>query len=74
MIQERTVLEHTVARLNQLPLAGYVLAIGEQDNVAKMLAIFQSRTGKPISVWADAERVNSGAECTYDLSVSNLPI
>ena len=25
MIQEQTVLEHTVSRLNQLPLAGYVL-------------------------------------------------
>ncbi len=50
MIQERTVLEHTVARLNQLPLAGYVLAIGEQDNVAKCCHFPVKR--KPISVWA----------------------
>ena len=34
-----TVLEHTVARLNQLPLTGYVLAIGEQDNIAQTLAL-----------------------------------
>ncbi|MCL6231445.1 MULTISPECIES: 2-C-methyl-D-erythritol 4-phosphate cytidylyltransferase [Acinetobacter] len=34
-----TVLEHTVARLNQLPLTGYVLAIGEQDNIAQTLEL-----------------------------------
>lgn len=34
-----TVLEHTVARLNQLPLTGYVLAIGKQDNIAQTLAL-----------------------------------
>ena len=49
MIQERTVLEHTVARLNQLPLTGYVLAIGVQDNVAKTLPFSGWR--KPIFVW-----------------------
>ncbi|MFC6052549.1 2-C-methyl-D-erythritol 4-phosphate cytidylyltransferase [Acinetobacter sp. Ac_877] len=36
-ILDKTVLEHSVQRLNQLPLSGYVLAIGEQDNVAKTL-------------------------------------
>ena len=38
MIQGQTVLEHTVARLNQLPLTGYVLAINEKDDVAQTLA------------------------------------
>nr|WP_174505757.1 2-C-methyl-D-erythritol 4-phosphate cytidylyltransferase [Acinetobacter sp. Marseille-Q1620] len=37
MIQGKTVLEHTVSRLNTLDLAGYVLAIAEDDNVAKNL-------------------------------------
>lgn len=36
-IQEHTVLEHTVNRLNSLDLAGCVLAIGAQDNFAKSL-------------------------------------
>lgn len=36
-IQDQTVLEHTVNRLNQLPLAGCVLAIGEQDDFAHQL-------------------------------------
>lgn len=35
----KTVLEHTVTRLNTLPLVGYVLAIGEQDNIAKNLPL-----------------------------------
>lgn len=39
MIQGQTVLEHTVARLNQLPLQGYVLAISAQDHVAASLAL-----------------------------------
>ena len=38
LIQNKTVLEHTIARLNQLPLTGYVLAIGANDTVAKTLA------------------------------------
>ena len=37
LIQNKTVLEHTVERLNQLPLAGYVLAIGVNDTVAQSL-------------------------------------
>lgn len=36
-IQNKTVLEHTVSRLNSLDLAGLVLAISEQDEVAPML-------------------------------------
>ncbi|MCH7340336.1 2-C-methyl-D-erythritol 4-phosphate cytidylyltransferase [Acinetobacter higginsii] len=37
-IQDHTVLEHTVNRLNSLDLAGCVLAIGAQDNFAKTLS------------------------------------
>jgi 2-C-methyl-D-erythritol 4-phosphate cytidylyltransferase len=37
-IQNRTVLEHTVNRLNTLDLAGCVLAIGESDNFARTLS------------------------------------
>ena len=37
-IQNRTVLEHTVNRLNTLDLAGCVLAIGENDNFARTLS------------------------------------
>lgn len=57
MIQERTVLEHTVARVNQLPLMGYVLAIGAQDNVAKTLPF--SSLKKAHFCLGGAERVNS---------------
>ncbi len=41
-IKQKTVLEHTVSRLTALPLAGYVLAIGAQDTVAKTLSFEQS--------------------------------
>ncbi|OCY54220.1 2-C-methyl-D-erythritol 4-phosphate cytidylyltransferase [Acinetobacter pittii] len=37
-IQNTTVLEHTVRRITQLPLNGYVLAIGTQDTFAQTLA------------------------------------
>ena len=47
MIQERTVLEHTVSRLIQLPLAGYVLAIGAQDDVAKTLPLSRLECAEP---------------------------
>lgn len=57
MIQERTVLEHTVARLNQLSLTGYVLAIGEHDHVAKTLNF--SEQHKAHFCLGGAERVNS---------------
>lgn len=57
MIQERTVLEHTVSRLNQLPLAGYVLAIGARDDVAKTLPL--SHLDKAHFCLGGAERVNS---------------
>ena len=57
MIQEQTVLEHTVSRLNQLPLAGYVLAIGAQDDVAKTLPL--SHLDKAHFCLGGAERVNS---------------
>jgi 2-C-methyl-D-erythritol 4-phosphate cytidylyltransferase len=31
MIQSQTVLEHTVSRLNQMPIFGYILALSEDD-------------------------------------------
>jgi 2-C-methyl-D-erythritol 4-phosphate cytidylyltransferase len=57
MIQDKTVLEHTVARLNHLPLAGYVLAIGAQDHVAQNLALAQK--DKAHFCLGGAERVDS---------------
>ena len=39
IIENKTVLAHTIDRLNELPLAGYVLAIGEQDHYAQTLAL-----------------------------------
>ena len=56
-IADQTVLEHTIARLNQLPLTGYVLAIGEQDNVAKTLPF--AKAEKAHFCLGGAERVNS---------------
>lgn len=42
MISGQTVLQHTVSRLNQLPLSGYVLAINPHDSVAKTLDFMHS--------------------------------
>lgn len=39
LIENKTVLEHTIQRLNDLPLSGYVLVISEQDDVAKQLPL-----------------------------------
>ncbi|MBJ9985187.1 2-C-methyl-D-erythritol 4-phosphate cytidylyltransferase [Acinetobacter sp. S40] len=36
-IQDKTVLEYTIDRLNTLSLEGYVLAVNEQDSVARTL-------------------------------------
>lgn len=41
-IQDATVIEHTVKRLSQLPLTGYVLAIGKQDTFC-LNFIFQDK-------------------------------
>ncbi len=57
MIQGQTVLEHTVSRLNDLPLSGYVLAISEDDSVAKTLNLTQP--DKAHFCLGGAERVNS---------------
>lgn len=57
IIQDKTVLEHTVARLNQLPLTGYVLAIGQNDHVAQDLALVN--VDKAHFCLGGAERVNS---------------
>ncbi|TCB64301.1 2-C-methyl-D-erythritol 4-phosphate cytidylyltransferase [Acinetobacter terrestris] len=57
MIQGQTVLEHTVSRLNDLPLSGYVLAISEDDSVAKTLNLAQP--DKAHFCVGGAERVHS---------------
>ncbi len=57
IIQNKTVLEHTVQRLNHLPLAGYVLAISEQDNFAKNINFTHSE--KRHFCVGGKERVNS---------------
>jgi len=56
-IQNTTVLEHTVRRISQLPLNGYVLAIGTQDTFAQTLA-FQD-IDKAHFCTGGAERVHS---------------
>jgi len=56
-IQDRTVLEHTIQRIGQLPLNGYVLAIGTQDTFAQTLA-FQN-IDKAHFCTGGAERVHS---------------
>ena len=56
-IQDRTVLEHTIDRLNALSLQGYVLAIGAQDTVAKNLNFAASE--KAHFCLGGAERVHS---------------
>ncbi|NNH34730.1 2-C-methyl-D-erythritol 4-phosphate cytidylyltransferase [Acinetobacter sp. NIPH 2377] len=57
MIQGKTVLEHTVSRLNDLPLSGYMLAISEDDSVAKTLNLAQP--DKAHFCVGGAERVHS---------------
>ena len=56
-IQNRTVLEHTVNRLNTLDLAGCVLAIGENDNFARTLSF--NHKEKLHFCLGGVERVNS---------------
>ena len=53
----KTVLEHTVARLNTLNLEGYVLAIGENDNFAQTLNFLSNST--PHFCLGGKERVHS---------------
>jgi len=57
IIQGKTVLEHTVSRLNDLPLAGYVLATSADDTVAKTLNLVQP--SKAHFCVGGAERVHS---------------
>ncbi|MBN6521641.1 2-C-methyl-D-erythritol 4-phosphate cytidylyltransferase [Acinetobacter pittii] len=56
-IQNTTVLEHTVRRISQLPLNGYVLAIGTQDTFAQTLAFHDM--DKAHFCMGGAERVHS---------------
>ncbi|OTG87151.1 2-C-methyl-D-erythritol 4-phosphate cytidylyltransferase [Acinetobacter sp. ANC 4558] len=57
LIQNKTVLQHTVERINQLDLAGCVLAVSEQDDFVKTLS-FEHAT-KIHFCLGGRERVNS---------------
>lgn len=71
MIQGQTVLEHTVSRLNDLPLSGYVLAISADDSVAKTLNLAQP--DKAHFCVGGAERVHSVLNALTYLSQFALP-
>ncbi|EPF72022.1 2-C-methyl-D-erythritol 4-phosphate cytidylyltransferase [Acinetobacter rudis] len=57
IIQNKTVLEHSIERLSVLPLAGYVLAIAADDDVAQNLALVLKK--KAHFCQGGAERVYS---------------
>ena len=65
-IQDKTVLEHTIERLNQLPLTGYVLAISEHDDIARNLAL--SYQDKAQFCSGGQERVHSVLNALIHLS------
>ena len=56
-ILEKTVIEHTVHRLNELPLTAYVLAIAENDDFAQTLKF--ENPEKAMYCHGGQERVNS---------------
>ena len=58
-IQDLTVLEHTVNRLNTLDLAGCVLAIGADDDVVQTLTFQQQAQAKLHFCTGGFERVHS---------------
>nr|WP_086207583.1 2-C-methyl-D-erythritol 4-phosphate cytidylyltransferase [Acinetobacter sp. ANC 4204] len=66
MIGQKTVLEHTVSRLNHLPLQGYVLAIGSDDDVAQSLPF--TNMEKVHFCEGGAERVDSVLNALRSLS------
>lgn len=70
-IQDKTVLEHTVNRLNQVALAGCVLAIGEQDDVAQTLKF--ENTENIHFCLGGAERVHSVLNALIYLSKIAAP-
>jgi len=57
IIQDQTVLEHSVNRLNDLPLSGYVLAVAADDQLAKSLNF--KNLDKAHFCMGGAERVDS---------------
>lgn len=71
MIQDKTVLEHTVCRLNQLPLAGYVIAIADEDHFAKTLGFDQ--LDKAHFCTGGAERVHSVLNALHYLKTLAAP-
>lgn len=70
MIHGATVLEHSVHRLNELPLAGYVLALSADDDIAPSLNL-DSRSSAHFCVGGE-ERVNSVLNAlNYLLSIAD---
>ena len=65
-IQNKTVLEHTIQRLTHLPLSAYVLAISEQDDVAKTLDLNDATKAK--FCLGGNERVDSVLNALHYLS------
>lgn len=57
IIHGLTVLEHSVQRLNELPLAGYVLALSADDHIAKSLSL-DARSAAHFCI-GGAERVDT---------------
>ena len=71
MIEGKTVLEHTISRLTQLPLTGYVLAIGSHDHFAATLPFNQSE--KAHFCQGGEERVHSVLNALHYLKVFAAP-
>lgn len=57
LIENKTVLEHSIERLNSLALEGYILAIAEGDDIAVKLPLIEKE--KAHFCQGGAERVNS---------------
>lgn len=66
IIQDKTVLEYTIDRLNTLALEGYVLAISEQDTIARTLAL--TAPEKAHFCMGGTERVHSVLNALYYLA------
>jgi len=66
LIGQQTVLEHTVSRLNQLDLAGYVLAVSAHDDVARTLPLVKAE--KAHFCLGGQERVHSVLNALHYLS------
>ena len=71
VIGDKTILEHTISRLVQLPLAGYVLAIGADDHFAATLSFNQPE--KAHFCQGGKERVHSVLNALHYLKAFAAP-